>query len=176
MKYKLLACDLDGTLLDDNSNVSAENLNAIDEMVKLGVEFAICTGRTYDEIPKVLLDNKSIRYIIYSDGSVILDKDKKKNIFEHYIDEITNKKLFELLSNYDTMIEFFDFGIPKTEKSKLNLKSYDYYKIDKYYIETIENTRLGIDSLKNELPNLNHTELINVFFSDLDERKNVMIN
>ena len=158
MKYKLLACDLDGTLLDDNSNVSAENLNAIDEMVKLGVEFAICTGRTYDEIPKVLLDNKSIRYIIYSDGSVILDKDKKKNIFE-------------LLSNYDTMIEFFDFGIPKTEKSKLNLKSYDYYKIDKYYIETIENTRLGIDSLKNELPNLNHTELINVFFSDLDERK-----
>ena len=80
MKYKLLACDLDGTLLDDNSNVSAENLNAIDEMVKLGVEFAICTGRTYDEIPKVLLDNKSIRYIIYSDGSVILDKNKKKNI------------------------------------------------------------------------------------------------
>ena len=101
MKYKLLACDLDGTLLDDNSNVSAENLNAIDEMVKLGVEFAICTGRTNDEIPKVLLDNKSIRYIIYSDGSVILDKNKKKNIFEHYIDEITNKKLFELLSNYD---------------------------------------------------------------------------
>ena len=69
MKYKLLACDLDGTLLDDDSNVSAENLNAIDEMVKLGVEFAICTGRTYDEIPKALLDNKSIRYIIYSDGS-----------------------------------------------------------------------------------------------------------
>ena len=63
MKYKLLACDLDGPLLDDNSNVSAENLNAIDEMVKLGVEFAICTGRTYDEIPKALLDNKSIRYI-----------------------------------------------------------------------------------------------------------------
>ena len=50
MKYKLLACDLDGTLLDDNSNVSAENLNAIDEMVKLGVEFAICTGRTYDAV------------------------------------------------------------------------------------------------------------------------------
>ena len=69
------------------------------------------------------------------------------------------------------MTEFFDFGTPKTEKSKLNLKSYDYYKIDEYYIETIENTRLGIDSLKNELPNLNHTELINVFFSDLDERK-----
>ena len=78
--------------------------------------------------------------------TVLLDKNKKKNIFEHYIDEITNKKLFELLSNYDTMIEFFDFGTPKTEKSKLNLKSYDYYKIDKYYIETIENTRLGIDS------------------------------
>ena len=110
MKYKLLACDLDGTLLDDNSNVSAENLNAIDEMVKLGVEFAICTGRTYDEIPKVLLDNKSIRYIIYSDGSVILDKNKKKNIFEHYIDEITNKKLFELLSNYDTSFLYIEIG------------------------------------------------------------------
>ena len=68
MKYKLLACDLDGTLLDDNSNVSNENLTAIGELTKLGIEFILCTGRTFYEIPQVLRECEDIRYIIYSDG------------------------------------------------------------------------------------------------------------
>ena len=34
MSYKIFACDLDGTLLDDNSNVSKDNFDAIEQMTK----------------------------------------------------------------------------------------------------------------------------------------------
>ena len=42
MSYKIFACDLDGTLLDDNSNVSKDNFDAIEQMTKtvLNLHFA----------------------------------------------------------------------------------------------------------------------------------------
>ena len=32
MSYKIFACDLDGTLLDDNSNVSKDNFDEIEQI------------------------------------------------------------------------------------------------------------------------------------------------
>lgn len=172
MSYKLFACDLDGTLLDDNSNVSKENFDAIEQMTKEGIEFALCTGRTFYEIPQSLRDFQSIRYIIYSDGSVIFDKRKNKNVYEHYIDMQTLIRLYNLLSSYDTMIEFYENKEPKTDKSKLNINSYHYYKIDENYIDVIDKTRIGIDDLSSAVDLFDKTELLNVFFKNSDERIN----
>ncbi|NLA27147.1 MAG: HAD family phosphatase [Firmicutes bacterium] len=47
MSYRLLAIDLDKTLLDDNSKISPRNKQAIREAVKRGVIIAISTGRMY---------------------------------------------------------------------------------------------------------------------------------
>lgn len=171
MNYKLFACDLDGTLLDDNSNVSKANFDAIEQMKKDGIEFALCTGRTFYEIPQSLRDFESIRYIIYSDGSAIFDKKENKNIYEHYIDMPTLLKLYKLLSSYDTMIEFYENKEPKTDKSKLNVSSYRYYKIDEYYFDVIDKTRIGIDDLSSAVNYFDKCELINIFFKNNDERK-----
>ena len=176
MSYKIFACDLDGTLLDDNSNVSKENFDAIEQMTKDGIEFALCTGRTFYEIPQSLRDFQSIRYIIYSDGSVIFDKKKNKNVYEHYIDMQTLIRLYNLLSSYDTMIEFYENKEPKTDKSKLNINSYHYYKIDENYIDVIDKTRIGIDDLSSAVDLFDKTELLNVFFKNSDERKNCFKN
>ncbi len=171
MKYKLLACDLDGTLLDDDSNVSDDNLKAINELTELGIEFALCTGRTYYEIPEVLRNCDNIRYIIYSDGSVIFDRKNNKNIYQNYIDNETDKKLFDLLSSYDTMIEYYDDGNAKTDKSKLNDESYKYYNIDPNYVSVIKQTRIGFDDFKSAVNSFNHTEILNIFFKNLGERE-----
>ncbi len=171
MKYKLLACDLDGTLLDDNSNVSNENLAAIGELTKLGIEFTLCTGRTFYEIPQVLRECEDIRYIIYSDGSVIFDKKQNKKIYANYIDNKTDKKLFNLLSSYDTMIEYYDDGHAKTDKSKLNALSYKYYNIDPNYVSVIEQTRIGFDDFEKAIDTFTHTEMLNIFFKEQNERE-----
>ena len=129
MGYKIFACDLDCTLLDDNSNVSKDNFDAI-----------------------------------YSDGSVIYDKKKNKNVYERYIDMQTLIRLYNLLSSYDTMIEFYENKEPKTDKSKLNINSYHYYKIDENYIDVIDKTRIGIEDLSSAVDLFDKTELLNVFF------------
>ncbi len=43
--YKCIFCDLDGTLFDDNKQISDLNLEAIYKARAAGVKFVVCTGR-----------------------------------------------------------------------------------------------------------------------------------
>ncbi len=45
---KLIACDMDGTLLDDNSQLPPETLDCINQVEDAGIQFVIATGRRYD--------------------------------------------------------------------------------------------------------------------------------
>ena len=42
---KLVACDLDGTLLDENHQLSQRNIQAIQRLHKAGINFMVATGR-----------------------------------------------------------------------------------------------------------------------------------
>lgn len=45
MKYKLIALDVDGTLLDDNHMLSEQNRETIAEVSRRGGQIVLCTGR-----------------------------------------------------------------------------------------------------------------------------------
>lgn len=170
MKCKLIACDLDGTLLRDDSSVSTENLEAIRKINNSNIEFVINTGRTLYEIPEILLKSQDMRYIIHSDGSVIFDKKQDNIIRSRYIDTDTALKLYRLLSSFDTMIEYYENGHPVTDIKKLNYNSYEYFNIDKNYRPVIDLTRKGVDDLEQYICENNKVELINIFFKNPDER------
>ncbi|MGH9765078.1 MAG: HAD family hydrolase, partial [Blastocatellia bacterium] len=48
MPVKLIALDLDGTLLDSRSQISEDNVLTIAEAAARGVEIVIVTGRRFD--------------------------------------------------------------------------------------------------------------------------------
>src|SRR5580693_1367973 len=48
MPVRLIALDIDGTLLDENSRLPAINRNAVAEAAARGSEIALVTGRRYD--------------------------------------------------------------------------------------------------------------------------------
>ena len=78
--YKIVASDLDGTLLNSSGEVSEENWQAIAEMTARGVHFVPCTGRTLHEMDPKIRDNPLVRYIIHSDGAVVYDKQTDRRI------------------------------------------------------------------------------------------------
>ena len=45
-KGMLLACDMDGTLLDDSKQIPAENLRALQYFTKQGGRLSLATGRS----------------------------------------------------------------------------------------------------------------------------------
>lgn len=52
MEYKLVAVDLDGTLLDENYRIGQDALAAISRAADAGVAFTIATGRMHDSAAK----------------------------------------------------------------------------------------------------------------------------
>lgn len=170
MKYKLIACDLDGTLLQDNSRVSRENLDAISEITQKGIIFALVTGRTLYEIPKELLQCSDIRYIVFSDGAVACDRKNDTELFSKYIDRKTALKLYNLLKPFSVMTEIYQDGHPVTEKQNLNNESYEYYRVDEDYRSVIDQTRIGVDNLESYIEGCEKIELFNIFFRDQAQR------
>ncbi|AYF06726.1 MULTISPECIES: Cof-type HAD-IIB family hydrolase [Bacillus] len=73
---KLIAIDLDGTLLSGNKMISKENADAIRKCQEAGHVVTICTGRSIVDIERLLLEVNLECPIIAENGALIY-KDKK---------------------------------------------------------------------------------------------------
>ncbi len=76
MKYKLLALDLDGTLLNDNGEISSENLSSIEKAGTTGTKVIITTGRSYPSAKKFIYQVNSPDPAITYTGAVIQSHEK----------------------------------------------------------------------------------------------------
>lgn len=168
---RYIASDLDGTLISSNNEVSEENLDAIDRMHNALVRFIVLTGRTLYEVPLELRHNDSIDYIIYSNGVGIWDR-KRGLLKNNFIDDEKAKKVFEILSEYDTFTEIYSGGRPYVDASKFDSEHFLYYKIDKGFIPEMNKSRVKIPNLRKIIDDGNaKVEMFDVFFRYEKERQ-----
>lgn len=69
--YKIIACDLDETLLNTEHKISQKNIDAIQKAAKKGVRFVPATGRGFTTVRGDLdVSYSSNRYIEFNHKSV----------------------------------------------------------------------------------------------------------
>lgn len=78
-KISLVALDVGGTLLSDDNTISKENLNAIQNLKKMGIKIALSTAREYSST-KYISKQINCDYGVFSNGSHILDINKLKTL------------------------------------------------------------------------------------------------
>ena len=75
--YKIIACDLDETLLSDDRTISKENIEAIQKAKELGVKFVPATGRGFNTVGGTLKDlglyDLENEYVISYNGGAITE-------------------------------------------------------------------------------------------------------
>lgn len=91
---KLIASDMDGTLLNSKHEISKENLEAIKKAEEQGVRFTIATGRDITQVKEVLEKYNLKCQCLLSNGAEYRDEDG--NILEKI--DIEKDKLKEILS------------------------------------------------------------------------------
>ena len=84
-KIRLVAVDMDGTLLNRERKITQYTQNVIRRAVSQGVVFAPATGRAVNALPQELKDMEEIRYGIFSNGATIYDLKEKKVLYRNYI-------------------------------------------------------------------------------------------
>lgn len=83
--YKLVAIDLDGTMLNTYGEVTESTKRIIKETMKKGCEVVIASGRTIDSIQAIADEFGTEKYMIAGNGSIVYDISKKNIIYEKYI-------------------------------------------------------------------------------------------
>lgn len=104
MKYKLIALDLDGTLVSKRNSISKKSFQALSRYIDLGGKVAIVTGRSINSaimIAKKIESKigKKIDFISASNGGIIFDYKENKLISENLITSEIIEKIKILLKD-----------------------------------------------------------------------------
>lgn len=137
MSVKLIATDLDGTLMSpDHLTVSKRTVDALFAAHEKGVKIAIATGRPMCIIGDVVSQVPFVDYIIYSNGACVFDRAKNKNVYENLIPFEKVKEIIEYLLKYEV---YFD----------VSYKGESHYQrgIEKYFQDTKEFPQEFIDEV-----------------------------
>ena len=163
-KYKIVASDLDGTLLNKEQIVSEENFRAISEMSRLGVEFVPTTGRAMNEIDPLIIKSPDIRYIIASDGAVVYDKSIEKPILTRYVSKDDTRFVLETLRPYNVFIVVHEGGKTYFDKNKYNPDFLSKCGIDEYFGFIISQHAEALEDFESFLLSSDEMEMIALFF------------
>lgn len=171
-KVKLIACDMDGTLLNSKSQISQRTLQSLNKASENGIEIVICTGRTSTEITKYTKQLKNAKYAICTNGAFIIDLKSNKRIFEDQLPLKEALKIIELTKNYDVSLEFFNENGAFLEKYAFdNLKEYHLEK----FTDLLHATCTPIENLKEYIVKLGASvDKINIFCKNTDEKDKII--
>ena len=80
---RLVAVDMDGTLLHDDKSISDYTLDVLRKIVKKGVILVPASGRPIGGMKEAVLNNvDGVQYAICSNGAVLMDVPEEKSICE----------------------------------------------------------------------------------------------
>ncbi|MBQ8432979.1 MAG: HAD-IIB family hydrolase [Clostridia bacterium] len=166
--YQLIISDLDRTLLNDAMEVSPENKAAIAEIVGRGIDFVPSTGRTFVEIPAEVRELPGVRYLIYSDGAVIYDKQTNQHhctgLSSHQVDAV-----WRILEDYAVCATVRHEGNSYLDVAKAG--DFDDYRINEYFSALIHATATKVSHLETFSRALENVELFCVFFHSAEEQE-----
>lgn len=123
---KLIASDMDGTLLNEKHKIDEETVIAIRKAEEAGIVFAISTGREYDNV-KPLLDENNIKcQCVLMNGAEY--RDEEGNILEEInIDQKVAFKIINILQKEKVSARIFtNKGIFTTDTKEEALKEMTY--------------------------------------------------
>lgn len=95
--------DLDGTLLNDEKEVSKENKKAIQYFIENGGKFSIATGRAIESIENYIIDVKTDLPIITYNGGILYDNNEKREIIKKILENDKKRIAFEIAKDYENI-------------------------------------------------------------------------
>ena len=95
---RLIAADLDGTLLNSQKDFTERTINAIRRAAENGVVFVPATGRSIRLIPDYIKGHDFVRHIITLNGARIIDLGKQQDIA---VNVLENRTALELMDHMD---------------------------------------------------------------------------
>ena len=110
MAIKMIALDLDGTLLTSEKRVSVRTMGALRECEKRGIQIVPSTGRAMGAVPKEILELPGVCYGIFTNGASICDVKEHKSIADSCIGWEETAAAVKILREYPLYYDLYIEG------------------------------------------------------------------
>lgn len=94
---KLIAADMDGTLLDGNAELSDYNAEILKALIKNGIEIIFATGRPFESVKKFKDAINNDNCLIICNGAAVADTNGKF-LYTKSMDENSSKMIIDLFN------------------------------------------------------------------------------
>ena len=166
---RLIAVDLDGTVLDDRKQLTPRTLEALRAAGRQGVLIVPATGRTHAGLPPELLALPGVRYAITSNGARVMDLAAGKALRELYIPRGTALAAYDALAAFDCMTDLFQDGQGYTTPAN---RAASYRFVPDNLRDYVLNTRIALPGLRSFIAGQKRgIEKLTLFFLEEAERR-----
>lgn len=127
MSIKLISIDVDGTLINRQGDLTPATRAALQRAADAGIHVTLNTGRPLSESQALLKALPMMRYVVLCTGAEVRDLQTGETIARHGLTNEENRRLYDLLSPLDGMIQIFN-----EFDGKLYNRAWDLARADRF--------------------------------------------
>ena len=186
--YKLVAIDLDGTLLNSYGEVSENTKEEIKKAIENGVEVVLASGRPISSVEDLANELQANHYLISGNGAIVYDMYKKEVVYDKFLSKeqvlnivkiceensiyyniYTENEVLTKSLNYNTLF-YYSENTHKQEEKRTNINIltdvYDYIlksNDQKYLKVTVcDQSQIVFASIIKKLRTINDIDVLDV--------------
>lgn len=171
-QIKLIASDLDGTLLTSKKEITSRLFRALEKINKQGIVFVPSTGRSFAALPDCVKELPFLKYVITSNGASIYNAETQQYLLQQYLPPEAVDITLEVVNPLPVILEFFMDG--KAFIAQEVFADLSRFGLTESHIHYIKTTRTPIpDFFACIEQNKCRLENINIVFHDMELRQQV---
>ncbi len=139
--YKLVAVDLDGTMLNQYGDITEKTKNVIKKTIEKGIDVIIASGRPIDSIKSIAKEIDSKNYFIAGNGALIYDIQKDEIIYDKFLPK---EKVLEIIKLCEENSISYNVYTDKTILANALKYNVLYYQKENLKKEESKKTKISI--------------------------------
>jgi len=167
MEYRLLAMDMDGTVLNSEKKITPRTQSAIRKALAGGKEVLFATGRSPSEVREYLNTFPGMNYVLCLSGALVLDLRRGKTLAETTIPRPLAEQILSAADGLDAMVTLYagdDVFVERKRKGNM-----DYYGCQ-CFAKLYDDCAVWVENIRDVLDRYgDHIHKANIFCHSPEE-------
>ena len=169
--YKLIAIDLDGTLLNSYGQISEKNKKTLQMAQEKGIQVVLASGRSTNSVKNLANEIGNSHYIICGNGSLIYDLQKEQIIYDKFIDKKKVLQIIEICEQNSIYYNVYTEDMVIAKNLSNNVLFYHQENASKP-----ENKKTKINLVENIYDYIKNLENENILKFTISDKSNIIFN
>lgn len=167
---KLIALDLDGTLLDSQKRLSARNKEALLRCAQMGIEIVPTTGRAVDGINPEIRNLTGVHYAITTNGAAVVDLSGPRCLTKCTLSNAKTLEILNIAKKYHAMYDPYINGRGISQPEFMD--HMDDFGLSEVMQKMVRSTRDLVPNVIDHVETCgSDVEKVNIYLGDLGERE-----